>query len=182
MTQHPPEQILQWRRREQPRHIAQSADVAVIGSNGVRLAAGAVESEHESLTEPVVIRVLDDDRLEFANHVCVTRPEVGIDTSCKCSEALGIETGDLSTSPREPLKPFVGASPPQRQRLTKRMSPTTFIAVLDQQTANPSFVGEGVGVDQLRSDRQLVAVSVTDEDRRTERPAQVGDVCVNRRS
>ena len=90
----------------------------------VRLAAGAVEREHQLAAQPLPQRVLVDERLELGDELAgAAQLEIGVDPFLERVEAKLLETADLVL--RERLEGEVGErrSPPDRQRFAEEPGP-----------------------------------------------------------
>ena len=69
----------------------------LVGLEGVGLAAGAIERQHELPAQPLVERVVVDERLELADHVAVSAEfELRVDQVLPCREAKLFEALDLA--------------------------------------------------------------------------------------
>ena len=131
---------------------------APVGLEGVRLAAAAVEGDHELRREPLAQGMLGGQRLELARHVGVpAEPQVGLDAILDRSEAGLLEAGDLWLRERLVLEVRQRRSSPEPERVAelpgRRLGPVTgeVLAGLGHQAL------ELARVELARSDAQDVA-------------------------
>ena len=95
----------------------QLPDLAV-GLQGVGLAAGAVQGEHELAAEPLAQRLVGDQALELADQLGPgAEGQVGLDPLLHADQPQLLQPGDLGLGERLVAEVGQGRPPPQGQRL-----------------------------------------------------------------
>ncbi len=85
------------------------------------LAAGAVQRQHLLLAKPLVIRVLDGERLEFSDQLGVaTEAQIGVDPPLQRGQPELVEPGDLGCDGRFVVEVGERRSPPRGERLREQ--------------------------------------------------------------
>lgn len=149
VAEDPQLQVAQRGSRSKTRRLDEMIGVCSILRQRIRLASGAIESDHQSGAEALVQRMLDHERLELADDVSLADREVGIDSRDEGTEPLGVEAGDLATGPRGPVELLVRMSPPQRECGGELLSPAAELVAPERSVAERGEVVELVGVELI---------------------------------
>ena len=154
-------QVAQLPRRLDAEAADQRLAGRAVGLERVRLAAGAVEGEHELAAEPLTERVLPHERLELAGDLGVPpEGEVGVDALAEAAEAEVVEPGDLGLG--EALVADVGErrAAPQAERVPQRLRGLVRLAGGELLPSTPEVVLEEVGVERARPQPDGVAATL----------------------
>ena len=168
---------LQIRPRVDPELVHEGGTRGGIGVEGLCLAAGAVEREHQLPAQALPQRLLADEGLELADELrAAAALEVGVEPSLDCDEPELLQPRDLRLRPALVRKVGQGRSAPKVERCSQLARPL-----------RRSEVGSGAEASlELRAvqllGREVEAVSVClGRDRlRPERLAELRDVALDR--
>ncbi len=113
-----PLQLAQGWGRLQAELLQQQLPDLAVGLQGVGLAAGAVQGEHQLAAEPLAQRLLGDQALELADQLGPgAEGQVGLDPLLHADQPQLLQPGDLGLGERLVAEVGQGRPPPQGQRL-----------------------------------------------------------------
>ncbi len=161
LAQHPPLELLQLRRRVEPELVGEREPRRPVDLERLRLAAAAVEREHQLAAQPLAQGVRSDQLLQLPDERSVpAEPELGVDPLLLRRHAQLVETCGLE--PREVLLLEIGERrpAPELERIAEQpgLRRRLRVSCLLQQAL------EAVAIDGIPPDDEPVAGRLRDED------------------
>ena len=181
MLEDSPLKLLQLPPRLQAELVDESIACSPENVEGVGLASGPVQGEHQVAAQALPERLLCHEPLELGHELgAPTAHEFRLDARLHCPKPKLVKPPRLNAGQRlveqvDPRRPT-----PQRERLAQRRPSSGVIARLGCPIGGPDQLLEPIDVELARLDREQVAAGLAEQPARAELLSQPVDVGIER--